>query len=183
MAGVSTWPTEAYGAILADPPWAFKTWSSRGLTFRAAEHYYDTQDEHWLRALPVGNLAAVDCVLFLWVVDSHLDVGINLMRRWGFEYKTRAFVWVKTCKSDPSKPRMGMGFWTRKESELCIMGTRGRPRRLSKGVRQIVMEPRREHSRKPDCVRDRIEALVGGPYLELFARQRVAGWDAWGDEV
>ena len=119
------WPTRRYGAILADPPWAFETWSTGGLTFRSAEHHYDTQSKDWMKSLPVADLAAKDCVLFLWVVDSHLAEGLELMRCWGFEYKTRAFVWVKTCRSDPARPRMGLGYWTRKQSELCIMGTRG----------------------------------------------------------
>ena len=172
-----------FGALLVDPPWKFKTYSSKGLSERSAEHHYTTQSIEWLRSLPVEALAARDCALFMWVVDSHLDVGIDLMRAWGFRYKTRAFVWVKTQKGDPTKPKMGMGLWTRKESELCIMGTRGKPPRLSKGVRQVVMEPRRESSRKPDCVRGRVEALVGGPYLELFARTRWPGWTSWGNEV
>ena len=112
-------------------------------------------------SLPKDNSA-----LFLWVVDSHLDQGIELMKRWGFDFKTIAFIWVKTCKSDPTKPRMGMGLWTRKQAEICIFGTRGKVPRRDKGVRQVIMAPRREHSRKPDEVYGRIERLVDGPYLE-----------------
>lgn len=172
-----------YGVIYADPPWKFSTYSPKGIGHRSAEQHYRTQDLEWLKSLPVESLAAKDCVLFMWVVDSHLDVAMDVLAAWGFKYMTRGLVWVKTKKSDPTKPRMGMGYWTRKESELCILATRGKPHRVSKGVRQVIMEPRREHSRKPDTAYERIEQLVDGPYVELFARQRKEGWDAWGDDV
>lgn len=171
-----------YGAILADPPWAFRTCSGKYATaHRCAEDHYATLSLGNLCSLPVPHLAAVNCALFMWAVDSHLDVAIELARAWGFAYKTVAFVWVKTAKS--GEPRIGMGYWTRKSAEICILATKGSPRRLDKGVRQVVMAPRREHSRKPDEVSGRIERLVVGPYLELFARERHEGWDAWGDQV
>ena len=173
-----------YGAILADPPWAFRTYSGKHVAaHRCSEDHYQTMDllELELLSVQVMRQAAQDCALFMWVVDSHLDVAIELMKVWDFKYKTIAFVWVKTTKA--GVPRIGMGYWTRKSCELCLLGTRGSPRRFSKGVRQVIMTPRREHSRKPDEVRERIEQLVGGPYLEMFARDRQLGWDAWGDEV
>ena len=173
-----------YGAILADPPWSFKTWSKGGQTFRAAEHHYRTLPfKKLVGEIPVADMAAKDCVLFLWAVDSHLTEAMDLIRAWGFEYKTRAFVWVKTCKNEPYKPRQGLGYWTRKETEECLLATRGKPKRQDKGVRQIIFESRREHSRKPDEIYRRIERLVPGPYLEMFARQRWPGWGAWGDET
>ncbi len=171
-----------YGAILADPPWAFLTYSGKHVTaHRCAEDHYPTMSMEELQALPVASWAAQDCTLFLWTVDSHLDEALDLMDAWGFKYKTVAFVWVKVAKN--GAPRIGMGYWTRKSAELCLLGTRGSPPRLSKGVRQVIMAPRREHSRKPEEVYDRIEALVAGPYLEMFARQSRLGWDAWGNEV
>ena len=176
-------PTGKYGAILADPPWTFEAYSGPRLAQRSAHAHYGLEPADGLAAFPVQDLAAPNCALFMWAVDSHIDQGIELMRAWGFEYKTIAFIWVKTCKSDPAKPRMGMGLWTRKQAEICLMGTRGKPPRQDKGVRQVIMEPRREHSRKPDEVYARIDRLVDGPYLELFARQKWPGWDAWGDEV
>lgn len=176
-------PNRRYGAIYADPPWSFKTWSDSGLTERSAEHHYGTLGCDHLAEIPVNQVAADDCALFMWVVDSHLDVAMDLIRAWGFTYKTRAFVWVKTCKSDPTKPRMGLGYWTRKETELCLLATRGKPKRMDAGVRQVIMEPRREHSRKPDGFYERIERLVDGPYLEMFARQLRPGWDSWGNQV
>ena len=171
-----------YGALLVDPPWKFEAYSHKGITTRSAESKYRTAPLDALKMLPVGDIAAKDSCLFLWAVDSHLDQAIQLMHAWGFTFKTVGFVWVKTAKS--GAPRMSMGLWTRKMSEICLLGTRGKPRRKSGGVRQIIMAPRREHSRKPDEVYSRIEALVAGPYCEFFARQRFPGWDvALSDEA
>lgn len=170
-----------YGAILADPPWKFEAYSNKGITTRSAESHYRTEAVTSLRDLPVADWAAKDCTLFMWVVDSHLDQGIELMRAWGFDYKTIAFVWVKTAKN--GQPRMSMGLWTRKMSEVCLLGTRGKPVRQGRGVRQVIMAPRREHSRKPDEQYERIQSLVSGPYLEMFARQAYPGWHQWGNET
>lgn len=170
-----------YGAILCDPPWKFEAYSHKGITQRSAESKYRTEPVTALADIPVSAMAAQQCALFMWAVDSHLDQAIKLMQVWGFEYKTVAFVWVKTAKN--GQPRMSMGLWTRKMSEICLLGTRGKPPRIGKGVRQVLMAPRREHSRKPDEIYGRIEALVAGPYLEMFARQQWPGWDAVGNEV
>ncbi len=112
------------------------------------------------------------------------------MAAWGFVYKTCAFSWMKARTSqidmfrDDADASMGMGYWTRANSEVCLLGTRGKPRRLSAGVRQGIIEPRREHSRKPDCVPDRIVQLCGDlPRLEMFARTKRPGWDSWGNET
>lgn len=140
-------------------------------------------------ALPVRELATEDCSLFLWATWPTLLDAISLIGLWGFEYKTCAFCWTKAHAGqiemfdDDMMGSMGMGYWTRANSEPCLLATRGNPKRLNADVRQAVIEPRREHSRKPDCVRDRIERLVAGPYLELFARSRREGWDAYGNEV
>jgi len=162
-----------YGAILADPPWSFRTYGGDDTTpHRTAIEPYPVMSVDDIAALPVGNLAARDCALFLWVVDPLLDVGIQVGKGWGFTYKTRAFEWDKST--------IGMGYWTRKEGESCLLFTRGSPPRLDKGVRQFIREPRRRHSRKPDEVYRRIERLVAGPYVELFATQQWPGWDGWG---
>lgn len=171
-----------YGAILCDPPWSFEAYrNKRAIAQRSAQPHYQVESVDELSRLPVLDLAAPQCALFMWAVDSHLDQAINLMERWGFSYKTIAFVWVKTTAG--GQPRMGMGLWTRKMSEICILGTRGKPPRADKGVRQVIMAPRREHSRKPDEARDRIQRLVTGPYVELFARESAPGWDSWGLEA
>ena len=168
-----------YGAILADPPWDFKTYSAKGRGRSADKHYMLTSFE----ALCEMSLhPAKDCVLFLWVTDPLLLQGPRLIEEWGFTYKTVGFTWVKTGK-EPSTFPIGCGYWTRANPETCLLATRGHPKRKSKSVRQLIVAPRREHSRKPDEVYERIEALVDGPYLELFSRTTRAGWDAWGNET
>jgi N6-adenosine-specific RNA methylase IME4 len=170
-----------YGAIHADPAWWFRNWSAKG-TGRNAVSHYDCLPFETLAALPVRDLAADNCALFLWAVDPLLDKAFELMRAWGFEYKTVGFYWVKSnARSDGFFT--GLGYWTRANPEQCLLGTRGKPRRLGKDVPKLVIEPRREHSRKPDQARERIERLVSGPYLELFARETRAGWDCWGNEI
>lgn len=164
-----------YGCILADPPWRFTTYDRKKAVAGRAADPYPTMSLEELMALPVPDLADRDCVLILWVVDSHLDQALRLGAAWDFTYKTVAFIW--------DKGRMGMGFWTRKEAEIALLFTRGRPKRLSGGVRQIIREPRREHSRKPEGQYQRIASLTGGPYLELFARQEREGWASWGNET
>lgn len=188
-----TFPTGPFGCILADPPWGFQTYGKKRTTpHRCAEDHYQTMTAADLQALPVASCAARNCALFMWVVDSHLAEAVDLGRAWGFEFKTVAFIWAKTTKAEvrqfgffpPERThRIGMGYWTRKQAEVCLLFTRGKPRRVSKGVRQIIEPPRREHSRKPDETHARIEALVGGPYLELFARQPRKGWTVWGNQT
>lgn len=170
-----------YGAILADPPWRFETWSERGKG-RAADNHYRTMDLRTLMRLPVGALAADDCVLFLWTTWPSLTSALRVIDAWGFTYKTCAFSWLKLC-GDGVTPFTGLGYWTRANTEACLLATRGKPKRRHADVRQAIIAPRRQHSRKPDCVHDRIERLVGGPYLELFARARRPGWDCWGHEI
>lgn len=196
---MSALPPGPFGCILADPPWAFLTYSKPKGTIpqrrndSGAEDHYATMTRDDLRALPVGAVAATDCALFMWVVDSHLDEAIELGRAWGFDYKTIAFIWAKTTKAGApgqfgffppeTVHRIGMGYWTRKQAEVCLMFTRGKPKRLGKGVRQIIEAARREHSRKPDETHARIQALVGGPYLEMFAREPREGWTVWGNQT
>lgn len=193
-----------YGVIYADPPWHFENWSEKGEDRNPNQHYRVMSIED-LAAMPVADLAAADCALFLWVIDPMLPQGLELMRAWGFDYSTVAFTWVKTRKSGAW--HMGMGYWTRSNPEMCLLGTRGSPKRLGRGVRQVVAadiadvdecQPLRpcvdcetrqlctaqltEHSRKPNDIRKRIVELVPGPYAELFARERAPGWDGWGNE-
>lgn len=176
-------PPQRFKTILADPPWAFKTYTGgKGTPHRSAEDHYSTVETTGLAQIPVADAAEKDCALFMWAVDSHLEDAMALAEAWGFKFKTIAFIWVKTTAA--GEPRMGMGYWTRKQAEVCLLFTRGKPKRIGKGVRQVIMAPRREHSRKPDEQYDRIEALVDGPGLELFARQHARpGWTCWGNEV
>jgi N6-adenosine-specific RNA methylase IME4 len=172
---------QKFGVIAADPPWQFKVWSKKG-TGRSAEQHYATMSNQDIKRLPVAGLAAESCALFLWVVDCQLDVGLETMRAWGFKFVTRGFDWVK-YNHTTGKFSIGMGMTTRTGAEQCLLGTRGSPKRLSKGVRQVIAEPRREHSRKPDKFFTQVEELYPGPYLELFARQTRPNWTCWGLEI
>jgi N6-adenosine-specific RNA methylase IME4 len=173
--------TAHYGAILADPPWSFRSWGGKtGTPHRGAHDHYATTPEAALAALPVAELTRDDCALFMWAIDSHLDEALRLGAAWGFTYKTRVFEWLKLTST--GKIHFGMGYWTRKQSESCLLFTQGNPRRKSKGVRQLIQAPVREHSRKPEEQYQKIESLVDGPYAELFSRRRRPGWDGWGLE-
>jgi N6-adenosine-specific RNA methylase IME4 len=180
---------ERYGVILADPPWKFETWGSQANSPTDANRYYATMSIAEIAALPIGDLAARDCVLLVWIVWPTMHRALNVIDCWGFTYKTCAFAWMKANGSqlqmfdDDVPVQIGNGYWTRANSEVCLLATRGSPKRLNADVRQGIIEPRREHSRKPDCIHERIERLVAGPYVELFARQRRPGWDCWGNEV
>jgi N6-adenosine-specific RNA methylase IME4 len=136
-----------------------------------------------IMSLPVADLAAKNCVLLLWSSGPFLQISHEIIKRWGFKFKTIGFVWAKV---DPLQlfavPKWGQGYWTRSGSELVLLATRGQPKRLHADVPQVVIEPRRQHSRKPDLFQ-RIERLVAGPYVELFARQIWPGWDSMGNQI
>ena len=150
-----------YGVIYADPPWQYKVYSKKGAG-RSAESHYPTMD--------IKDICAL--------MDA-----IRVMDAWGFTYKTVAFVWVKLNKVADSL-FWGMGYWTRANAEVCVIATKGNPKRVDAGVHQIIMSHIEEHSRKPQEARDRIKRLMGDvPMIELFARQKVDGWDTWGNEV
>jgi N6-adenosine-specific RNA methylase IME4 len=185
-------PSDHYKVICADPPWTFATYSRKGKG-RSAEAYYDCMALADIKALPVGTWAARDCVLLLWATDPLLEKAFEVIRAWGFVYKTVGFYWVKLNKAPPGCPAgigqkevgffTGLGFWTRANPELCLLATRGKPRRRRADVKKLIVAPRREHSRKPDEAYARIEALCTGPYLEMFARSTRPGWDGWGLEA
>jgi N6-adenosine-specific RNA methylase IME4 len=169
------------GAIMADPGIAFAAYSAKGEGLRAPQSHYQCTPFEKLAALPVADIAAPNCFLFLWVPLRSVFLVKPLMEAWGFRFSGTAFVWVKQNKSSAGW-FMGGGYGTRKNAEACWLGRRGAPRRKSKGVRELIVAPRREHSRKPDEVYGRIEALCDGPYVELFARQQWPNWTCIGDE-
>lgn len=174
--------SKKYNIIYADPPWAYRVWSKKGQG-RSAEAHYPTMNLNSIKALPVDKLAADDCVLFLWATYPNLEEAFEVLKAWGFKYKTVAFTWVKqNRKSD--KLFTGMGYWTRANAEVCLLATRGHPKRINANVRQVILSHVEEHSKKPDEARDRIVQLMGDlPRVELFARQSTEGWDVWGNEV
>ena len=171
-----------YNIIYADPPWHYRTYSKKGQGLSAESHYHTIIIED-IKALPVGDLAAKDCALFMWITFPCLQEALEVLTAWGFVYKTVAFVWVK---QNPKSDGLfwGLGYWTRANAELCILATKGHPKRISHSVHQVIMTHVQEHSRKPDEARLRILQLMGDvPRVELFARQSPPGWDVWGNEV
>lgn len=175
-------PDKKYNIIYADPPWSFKTYSKKG-NKKSPLRYYNTMTKAEIDSLPVKDIAEKDCVLFLWVTYPKLLECIATIQEWGFTYKTCGFSWVKRNKKSDGF-FTGLGYWTRANNEICLLATKGKPKRISKSVRQIVDTPLEKHSKKPDCVRERIVELCGDlPRIELFARQKTDGWDVWGNQV
>ncbi len=172
-----------YDIIYADPPWAYQVWSKKGQG-RSAESHYPTMQKEEIQNLPIANITAKDSVLFLWVTAPCFEQGLELIKAWGYTYKTVAFTWVKLNKKN-GKLFLGMGYYTRANAEYCLLATKGKVlERKSKAVSSAVVTPIEWHSKKPDVVRERIVDLFGDrPRIELFARQYADGWDCWGNEV
>lgn len=171
-----------YDIIYADPPWQYNDKASAGK--RGAEYKYPVMSFEDIANLPVQTISADDCALFLWVTAPFMDRGIELVRRWGFEYKTVAFTWIKKNKVADSL-FWGMGNWTRANPEYVLLGVKGKPKRVDKGVHSVVEAKVGRHSAKPVEVRTRIERLMcaNTRQVELFARETPRLWDAWGNEI
>lgn len=173
-----------YNIIYADPPWQYKVWSKKG-NGRSAESHYKTLSIKEIVNMKdfIKDISADDCVLFIWITYPCLKGAIQVIEEWGFTYKTCGFAWVKRNKKANSW-FWGMGYWTRANSELCLIATKGKIKRISRKVHQIIDTPIEEHSKKPAVVRDRIVELMGNlPKIELFAREKTDGWDVWENEV
>ena len=171
-----------YGIIYADPPWHYRVYSKKGAG-RSAESHYPTMTIEEIQALPVSELADKDCALFMWITFPLLKESLSVLSAWGFKFKTIAFVWIKQNRKSDSL-FWGMGYWTRANAEFCVLATKGKPKRMAKNVHQVIVSHIEEHSKKPDEARRRIVRLMGDlPRIELFARQKSAGWDVWGNEV
>ena len=168
-----------YKIIYADPPWRYARSKVQG----AAEKHYPTMSIEELCALPVKEIADKDCILFLWATFPQLKEALQLIKAWGFTYKSVAFVWLKQNRKSPTW-FYGLGFWTRGNAEICLLATKGHPKRQSNKVHQFIISPVEQHSKKPDITREKILALMGDlPRIELFARQHTPGWDVWGNEI
>ena len=184
-----------YKIIYADPAWNYNSRMAlgKGAAKSSAEDYYNVMSIEDIMALPIKEISAKDCILFIWVTMPKLNEVFKVINAWGFEYKTCGFVWVKRNKvfsDERNKNRngiddfMGQGRWVRQNAELCLIATKGKPKRISAKVRQIIYQPIQEHSKKPNEVRERIVELIGDlPRIELFSRQETEGWDIWGNEV
>lgn len=177
-------PDKKYQIIYADPPWQYNSRANHKTRFRGgACGHYSLMSMNQIKALPIGDLAESNAVLFLWVTFPYLDVQIRLFEHWGFKYRTLGFSWIKT-NSRNGKPFFGVGYYAKSNCEVCLMGMKGQLKPISNRVSSVVISPRRKHSQKPDEVRDRIVELFGNlPRIELFARERTQGWDVWGNEV
>lgn len=170
-----------FSVVYADPPWSYH--DRRGNDPAWGAMTYATMPTREIAALPVAGIAAPDCALFMWATMPLLPDAFAVLAGWGFDFVTCAFVWVK---QNPKAGGIysGMGHWTNQNAELCLLARRGKPRRVARDVKQVVLAPRGRHSAKPAEVRDRIVRLMGDvPRVELFARERVQGWEAWGNEV
>lgn len=176
-------PNKKYNIIYADPPWEYK---ESGSGNRVVKAHYPTMNIEDIKKIPVKKLCAEKSILFIWVTFPRLKQGIEVIEAWGFEYYGLGFNWVKTTKN--GNYAWGMGYYTRQNAEVCLIGVpknkNDRLKPLNRDVLSIVQSIREEHSKKPNIVRDLIVRAVGDlPRIELFARQKVDGWDCWGNEV
>ncbi|MDI3297585.1 MAG: MT-A70 family methyltransferase [Bacillota bacterium] len=172
-----------YGAIIADPPWRFRNRTGKVSPEHRRLWRYKTMALDEIMALPVGRLVAPKSHLYLWVPLALIGDGLAVMRAWGFSYKT-ALIWLKS-RRDGAPHGGGIGFYFRTATEVVLFGTRGGLRTMppARSIANVIVAPKRRHSEKPDELYEVVEASSPGPYLELFARKRRPGWDAWGDEV
>jgi site-specific DNA-methyltransferase (adenine-specific) len=174
----TTYPNMNYRIIYADPPWTYNDKNNAG--DRNLKYPTMTLDE--IKALPVKSISNKDSFCFLWVTNPLLNEGLDVLKAWGFEYKTIAFTWIK--ETENGKEFIGMGNYTRANPEICLLGKRGKPHVFSHSVRQYVRARIKNHSQKPDVIRTKIVELCGdAARIELFARSKVFDWDVWGNDV
>lgn len=156
------------------------------------EFKYPTMSIKDIKNLPIHNISNDDCILFLWVTFPLLQEGLDTIKAWGFTYKTIGFNWIKKNKKNIETNFWGMGNWTRSNSEICLLAIKGKPKRMSASIHSVIEtfetetieSPIGKHSKKPDIIRHRIVELCGElPRIELFAREKVEGWDSYGNEI
>lgn len=185
MAVIDIFDTDnKYSIIYADPPWQYNARKNQKTKFGGgAMGHYPTMSMKEIGELPISKIADDNCALLMWCTFPYLDKQIKLFEKWGFEYKTLAFSWVKTNKVNGA-PFFGIGYYFKSNCEVCLLGVKGKMKPVSNKVSSCIIAPKREHSRKPEEARDGIVKLFGDiPRIELFARQTVDGWDCWGNEV
>jgi len=174
-------PDKKYQIIYADPAWEYTNSGSTKNSRGNAKQFYKTMPINEIKNLPVQEITNENCWLFLWTTYPQIQNGLDVMKAWGFNFKTVAFTWIK--KTVNMKDFVGMGFYTRANPEIVLLGLNGKPKPINHTVRNIVYSQIHEHSRKPDIVRDKIIELCGDlPKIELFARQKIPNWDAWGND-
>ena len=178
-------PLQKYQIIYADPPWSYRDNKRDGNDRRAgrASNHYATMATADIAALPVADWIDANCMLFMWATFPNIAAALDVIKAWGFVYKTLGFSWIKTNPKSGT-PFFGIGYYTKSNCEVCLIGVKGRPIKVSNAVSSVVIDPIRRHSQKPDVVRDRIVQLCGDiPRLEMFARNETPGWDTWGNGV
>ena len=174
-------PDKKYQIIYADPAWQYDDKALAGN--RGAGCKYDVMTVEDIMAMPIANITEDDCFLFIWGTWALLPQCLDVIKSWGFEYKTLGFLWTKKNRNKGGYS-IGMGNYVRSNSEYCLLATKGKPKVISHKVTQIIDTSIRKHSQKPDIVRDKIIRLCGDiPRIELFARKQVPGWDSWGAEA
>ena len=176
--------TKKYNVIYADPPWEYK--ESGGGRRGTAGMPYPTMTTEEICNLPIDRITKDNSILFIWATFRKLEECITTIKAWGYEYYGLAFDWTKVGKN--GKPCYGMGYYTRQNNEVCLIGVkkdkRKRIKPINRGISCVIQSERREHSRKPDEIRDYIVKICGDlPRIELFARQEINGWDNWGNEL
>lgn len=177
-------PDKKYKIIYADPPTSYDSGVSprRGI-WGLAQYHYNTMTNEDIKKLPVSQIADKDSILFLWATFPNIQLSLDILKAWGFQYKTVAFVWEKLSKTNNTLKKYGLGWYTRSNCEIVLIGRKGKFDRKSAAVQQVIRSTIGEHSQKPDEVRKRILKLCGDlPRIELFARTKVHGWDTWGND-
>jgi N6-adenosine-specific RNA methylase IME4 len=181
-----------YNIVYADPPWSY---DDKSLQRGGALRHYKTMKVEEIMELPINEISEANSILFMWATFPKLQEGLDVIKRWGFQFKTCAFVWIKTNKRtnvaqssflphDSFDSFWGMGRWTRSNAEICLLAVKGNPTRISADVHQIIYAPIDKHSKKPAEARDKILKLCGDlPRVELFARSAPKGWDVFGNQV
>lgn len=175
-------PNKKYNIIYADPPWEYK---ESGSGNRVVSSHYPTMNIENIKKMPVEKISHTKSILFLWVTFPRLPQGLEVIKSWGFEYYGLGFDWVKLSKN--GNPSYGMGYYTRQNTEICLIGVKKKPNRfkpLIRNVLSVIHEKRMEHSKKPDIIKKNIVDIIGDlPRIELFARKETEGWDSWGNEI
>lgn len=172
-----------YNIIYADPPWEYK---ESGSGSRVVKAHYATMTIEEIKQMPIEKISDEKSILFMWVTFPRLEQGMEVIKAWGYQYYGLGFDWVKTSRN--GNPSWGMGYYTRQNTEICLIGVKKdkskRIKPLVRNILSVIHSERREHSRKPDEIRDKIVQICGDlPRIELFARQHADGWDCWGNEV
>lgn len=179
-------PEKRYKIILADPPWPYSKYRnlSKNTNDKVRVTPYTAMTLEDIKRMPISQIAEKDCVLLLWVTFPCLEMGLKVIKAWGFTYKTVAFNWLKKNKKGIGY-FMGFGHYTRSNGEICLLATKGKGLKvLKKNMSQVVVTPLTQHSAKPAIVRNKIVSLFGDESrIELFARKQASGWDAWGNDL